>query len=42
MAFAAHLDSELWPGRTSGKGITTKASHFGILIILGMDFVFHL
>jgi hypothetical protein len=42
VAFATYLYSELWGSGTNGEGIAAKASHFSIIIILGMDLVFHL
>ena len=42
VAFAAYLHPEFWRSGTNGEGIATEASHFSVIIILGMNFGFHL
>ena len=42
MALATYLHPDLWHGGTNGESIATEASHFGVIIILGMDLGFHL
>ena len=42
MALAAQLDLEELPGRAGSKFIAAGTNYFGIWIIFGMNFIFHI
>ena len=42
MTFATCFHLDLWASGTNSESVTTKAGHFGIVIVLGVNFVFHL
>jgi hypothetical protein len=41
VALAAHLNFQFLSGGAGGKSIATGADNFGIIVIFGMNFIFH-